>query len=102
MAAGDDQRDAAGSQADHAVAAQGVAQHDGVVLRLIHGGQGLGQPRRHARLPDVVQPLGKKFQVDAVGRAGHGGAQLAEEDFAGNELESHRSYASSSPAATKR
>ena len=88
VAAGDDQRDAAGGQADHAVAAQGVAEQHGVVLRLVHGGQRFGQPRRHARLADVVQALGKEFQVDAVGRAGHGRAQLAEEDFAGNQFQS--------------
>ena len=89
MAAGDDQRDAAGGQADDAVAAQGVAEHDGVVFRLVHGGQRLGQPRPHARLPNVVQTLGKELEVDVVGRAGHGRAQLAEEDFAGKEFQSH-------------
>ena len=67
VAAGDDQRNRSGGQTDHAVAAQRITQQDRVVFRLVHGVQHLLEPRRHARLPDVVQALGQELQVDLVG-----------------------------------
>ena len=85
--AGNDQRDAPGGQPHQAVAAQAVAQQHGFVLRLVDRGQHLGQPRRHAGLADVVQSLGQELDIDLVDRSRHGGAQLAVEDFAGNEFQ---------------
>ena len=86
MGAGNHQRDAPGRQPHQSVAAQTVAQQHGFVLRLVDRGQHLAQPCRHARLADVVQALGQELDVHLVDRARNGGAQLAVEDFAGNEF----------------
>ena len=89
VGAGDDQGDVPRRQAHQAVAAQGIAQQHGVVLRLVHRGQHFLQPGRHAGLADVVQSLGQELDVDLVDRPGHRGAQLAVEDFAGNQFQAH-------------
>ena len=67
----DDQRNDFGRQADHAVAAQGIAQQ--------RRRRTSTHPRRRALPPAAptcrarfVQTLGQEFQVDAVGRTGHG------------------------------
>ena len=67
----------AGGQAHATVAAQGVAQQHGVVLRLVDGREHLLQAGRHARLADVVQALGQELDIDVVLRAGDGRAQTS-------------------------
>ena len=87
VGAGNDQGNAPGGKPHQSVAAQTVAEQHGFVFRLVDGGQRIGQPRRHAGLADVVQSLGQELDIDPVDRPGHRGAQLAAEDFAGNEFQ---------------
>ena len=85
--AGNDQRNFSGRKPHQPVAAQGIAQQNGVVLRLVDGSQRLAKPGRHAHRTDVVQTLRQELGVDLVDRSGDGRAELAVENFASDEFQ---------------
>ncbi len=78
---GNYQGDRSGRQSQQAVAAQGIAEQHGFILRLVNRGQHFLKPRRHARLPDIVQSFGQKLDVDLVNRLGNGGGTVRDRIF---------------------
>ena len=89
VGAGNDQRQGAALQARHAVAAQGVAEEQGLVARRVSGVGDLLEPGAHSRAAEVVQSLGEELDIHLVGRAGHRGAHLAVEHLAGDQFQAH-------------
>ena len=71
---GNDQRDVFGRQSQQAVAAQGIAEENRIVVRFIDRGEHFLKPRGHACLTDVVQSFGQKLDIDLIDRSGNRGA----------------------------
>lgn len=89
VGAGQHEHGVAGFEAVQAVAAQAVAEQDGVVLAGGHGVDALLQILGHGLAAEVMEALGHKLDVDLVGRAGQFRAHLAEEHFATDQFEAH-------------
>ena len=92
------QGDVPRGQAHQTVAAKGVAEQHRLVFRLFDAAS-TSASRPPCRPGHVVQPLGQKLDVDLVDRAGHDRAQLAVEDFAGNQLQSQNQPSSDGPVS---
>lgn len=90
-APGNHQRHAPGAESDQPVATEGVSHQQCVEVPPVSRLDRLPQPRMHARLPDVVKPLGQELHVHAVGRPGDCPAEFAAENLAGNQFQSHGS-----------
>jgi hypothetical protein len=79
----------AGREPHQAVAAQRVAEQHRFVLALVDSVQHLLETTMHGARADVVQALGQELDVDPIGGACHRCADLAVDDLAGDQLESH-------------
>ncbi len=94
VGARDDDGDGAGLEAVEAIAAEGVAEQDGVVFVRGHGIDAGLDLVAHGGAGTVVEALAEEFGVDGMRRAGEGVSAFAIEDFASNELQAHRRISS--------